>query len=90
MKRDELITKMATDAGISKKSAKDALTSLLEGISLSLEKGDKVSFVGFGSFAISHRNERQGINPSTKEKITIPARNVPVFKAGKQLKEAVK
>ena len=86
MKRDELITKMATDADISKKAAKTALKSLLEGITLSLEKGDKVSFVGFGSFSVSHRQERKGINPATKAKIVIPARDVPVFKAGRNHK----
>lgn len=90
MKRDELITKMATDADISKKAAKTALQSLLDGITVALEKGEKVSFVGFGSFSVSHRKARKGINPSTKAKIDIPARDVPVFKAGKKLKDAVK
>ncbi len=89
MSREELITKIAQDAEITKKQAQTVLNSVLSNITDALVKGEKVSFVGFGSFAVSDRQERQGVNPRTKEKITIPARKVPVFKAGKQLKEAV-
>ncbi len=90
MNRQGLIDKIAKDADVTKKAASIALKSLIEGITLSLEKGEKVSLVGFGTFKVSHREARVGVNPQTKAKIQIPARNVPVFKAGKRLKEAVR
>jgi len=90
MNRQEIIDKIAADAVITKKAAGTALNSFIEAITLSLEKGEKVSLVGFGTFKVNERGPRVGINPQTKEKINIPARKVPVFKAGKKLKEAVK
>jgi len=90
MSREELIAKIAEQAEISKKAAGIALNAVLEGITAALEKGDKVTLVGFGTFAVSQRKERKGVNPQTKKPIKIPARKVPVFKAGKKLKEAVK
>ncbi len=90
MKRDELLAKIATDTGITKKAAGEALNSFMEGIMHSLAKGDKVSFVGFGTFDVSKRKARNGINPQTRKKIKIPARKVPVFRAGKKLKDIVK
>ncbi|HQO17703.1 MAG TPA: HU family DNA-binding protein [Candidatus Cloacimonas sp.] len=90
MSRDELVKKIAANAGISQKVASVALATVLEGITESLKKGEKVSFVGFGSFNVAHRKARNGINPKTKKPLKIPARKVPVFKAGKKLKEAVK
>lgn len=90
MKREDLIAKIASNASITKKQAGIALTSLLDGISASLKKGEKVTFVGFGTFNVSKRKKRMGVNPQTGAKITIPARKVPVFKAGSKLKEAVK
>jgi DNA-binding protein HU-beta len=90
MKRDELLAKIAADAGITKKAAGEALNSFMEGIMKSLAKGDKVSFVGFGTFDVSKRKARNGINPQTRKKIKIPARKVPVFRAGKKLKDIVK
>ena len=90
MNRQDLISKIAKDADITKKATNLALTSIIEGITNSLEKGGKVSLVGFGTFKVTERKERTGVNPRSKTKITIPARKVPVFKAGKKLKEAVK
>ncbi|HNW24635.1 MAG: HU family DNA-binding protein [Candidatus Cloacimonas sp.] len=90
MSRDELVKKIAANAGTSQKVASVALATVLEGITESLKKGEKVSFVGFGSFNVAHRKARNGINPKTKKPLKIPARKVPVFKAGKKLKEAVK
>ncbi len=89
MSRDDLIKKIAEDAGISQKTAGMALKSMIEGITLALQKGEKVSLVGFGSFSVVHRKARNGINPKNQTPIKIAARNVPVFKAGKNLKEAV-
>ncbi|MBW6516233.1 MAG: HU family DNA-binding protein [Candidatus Cloacimonetes bacterium] len=90
MKREELLAKMAADAGITKKAAGMALNSFMEGIMKSLSKGQKVAFVGFGTFDVSKRKARNGINPQTRKKIKIPARKVPVFRAGKKLKDIVK
>lgn len=90
MNRQDLVTKIAEDADITKKAANTALNSVIEGVTLALEKGEKVSLVGFGTFKTTERGARTGVNPQTKKQIEIPARKVPVFKAGKKLKEAVK
>jgi len=90
MSREDLITKIAEDAAITKKAATAALNAVLDGVMIALEKGDKVSLVGFGTFSVSARKARKGVNPQTKKEIKIPARNVPVFKAGKKMREAVK
>lgn len=89
MSRDDLIKKVAGDAGISQKTAGLALASVLEGITLALKAGERVTLVGFGSFSVAHRKARKGVNPRTGKPIDIEARDVPVFKAGKKLKEAV-
>jgi len=90
MSKQDLVNQMADKGGISKKAAEAALTAFLDGVKKSLKKGDSVTLVGFGTFSVSKRNARQGRNPQTGAKINIPARKVPVFKAGKGLKEAVK
>jgi DNA-binding protein HU-beta len=90
MSREDLITKIASEATISKKSAACALNAILDGVMVSLQKGEKVSLVGFGTFGISARKERKGVNPQTGKEIKIKARKVPVFKPGKKLRDAVK
>ncbi|MBI9030393.1 HU family DNA-binding protein [bacterium] len=90
MTRDELISGIADQCKCSKKLATEIVNAFLDQILNALAEGKKVSFVGFGSFEVKERQERKGINPQTKEQITIPARKVPVFKAGKKLKDAVK
>ena len=90
MNRQDLVAKIAAEACVTKKAANQALNSVIDGITVALEKGDKVSLVGFGTFKVNKRNARSGVNPQTKAKIKIPARKVPVFKAGKKLKDAVK
>ena len=90
MKRDDLIAKIAKDAEITKKQATLVLSSLLDGISTALQNDDKVTFVGFGTFGVSNRKGRMGVNPKTGEKIKIKPRKVPFFKAGSKLKEIVK
>ncbi|MCK4312817.1 MAG: HU family DNA-binding protein [Candidatus Cloacimonetes bacterium] len=90
MNRQDLVGKIAAEAGVTKKAANLALNAVIDGITLALERGDKVSLVGFGTFKVNQRKARTGVNPQTKAKIQIPARKVPVFKAGKKLKEAVK
>ena len=90
MTRDELIAKIAKEAEISKKTATVALTSVLDGIVEALQAGEKMTFVGFGTFSVIERKARKGINPLTKKPINIPACKAPVFRAGSKLKEAVK
>jgi len=90
MTKQELIEKVAMDIDISKKRAGDAVNSVFNNIKLTLEKGDKITMVGFGTFRVAKRAARMGLNPATGEKIQIPATKVPKFKAGKKLKEAVK
>ncbi|MCK9502883.1 MAG: HU family DNA-binding protein [Porticoccaceae bacterium] len=89
MNKSELIDAIADGADISKASAGKALDSVLEAITGALKKGDQVSLVGFGTFSVKHRPARAGRNPQTGKEIQIAAANVPGFKAGKSLKDAV-
>jgi DNA-binding protein HU-beta len=89
MSKQELVNFMADKTGLTKKDAEAALSSFVDGVKASLKKGGSVTLVGFGTFAVSKRKARQGRNPQTGATINIPARNVPVFKAGKGLKETV-
>lgn len=90
MKKEDVLMKMANDAGITKKAASKALNSFLEGVMDTLEKGDKLPLVGFGTFSVKKRNARKGINPQTRKPLNIAARTVPFFKPGKKFKETVK
>lgn len=85
----ELISSMAEKSGLTKKDAEVALKSFIESVEETLEKGNKVQLVGFGTFETRDRAERKGRNPRTKEEIVIPASTVPVFKAGKEFKDRV-
>jgi DNA-binding protein HU-beta len=89
MTKAELIDKIASDANISKTAAGSALGSMVEGVTKSLSRGDSVTLVGFGTFSVSKRAARTGRNPRTGAPIQIKAANVPRFKAGKGLKDAV-
>ena len=89
MTKVELIAAVATEAGLSKKDAETAVNTMLATITEELKKGEKVSLVGFGTFEVRERPERQGRNPQTKEPMTIAASKLPAFKAGKALKDAV-
>ena len=90
MTKDEMIAMMANESGITKKQATQALSCFMEGITKQLQSGNKVSFSGFGTFAVSDRKARTGRNPQTGATINIPATKVPVFRAGKGLKEAIR
>lgn len=90
MNKTELIAAVAEKSGLSKKDAEKALVAVVESLTDAMVKGDKVQLVGFGSFESKTREARMGRNPKTKETIEIPATRVPVFKAGKALKDAVK
>ncbi|MDD5396949.1 MAG: HU family DNA-binding protein [Candidatus Moranbacteria bacterium] len=88
--KDALVDAIAAKADLSKKAVESVLESLLEKITEEIRQGNKVTLTGFGTFKVSQRAAREGINPQTKAKIQIPAMTVPKFTAGKALKEAVK
>lgn len=90
MNKTELINAIAEKAGLSKADSKKALDACVGAISEALKAGDKISLIGFGTFAVSERPSRTGINPRTKEQITIEAKKVVKFKAGAELADAVK
>jgi DNA-binding protein HU-beta len=90
MTKDEMIAIMAEEAKINKRQATEALQTFMSSVTKQLKKGNKVSFSGFGTFSVSKRKARIGRNPQTGAAIDIPATKVPVFKAGKHLKEAIK
>lgn len=85
MNKAELISAMATEAGLSKADSKKALDAFIVSVTKSLKAGDKVALVGFGTFSVAERAERTGINPATKAAIKIPAKKVAKFKAGSEL-----
>ena len=89
MNKTELVEKIAAGADLSKVEAKKALDATVAAIKDALIAGDKIALVGFGTFSISERPARDGINPATKEKITIAAKKVAKFKAGAELADAL-
>ncbi|MBR0576400.1 HU family DNA-binding protein [Proteiniclasticum sp. BAD-10] len=89
MNKAELITALAEATTFTKKDSEVFLKAFLDTVVGSLEKGDKVQLVGFGTFEVRDRKERVGRNPRTKEEIKIPASKVPVFKPGKDFKTKV-
>ena len=90
MNKTELIEKIANSANLSKADAKKALDATVDAIKAALVEGDKVQLIGFGTFSVNERPARDGINPATKEKITIAAKKVAKFKAGAELADAIK
>ena len=89
MNKAELINAVAAAADVSKKDAEAVIAATLDAITAAMKEGEKVQLVGFGSFEVKKRAARVGRNPQTKEAVEIPASVVPVFKAGKALKDAV-
>lgn len=89
MNKSELIDAIAKGADISKAAAGRALDSALDAVKKSLKKGDSVTLVGFGTFAVGKRAARNGRNPRTGATIKIKAAKIPKFRAGKALKDAV-
>lgn len=89
MNKSELIAAVAEKAGLSRKNADAAIAAAIGIITEELKKGGRVQLVGFGTFEIRERAEKQGRNPRTGESITVPAGRVPAFKAGKAFKEAM-
>ncbi|HQY09447.1 MAG: HU family DNA-binding protein [Burkholderiales bacterium] len=89
MNKSELIEHIATQADISKAAAARALDAVIDGVTRSLEKGDSVTLVGFGTFAVGRRAARSGRNPRTGAEIAIKAARVPKFRAGQALRDAL-
>ena len=85
MNKTELISAIAAKAGLTKVDAKKALEATIDAISAALKAGDKVALIGFGTFSTAKREARQGINPRTKQAITIAAKKQVKFKAGAEL-----
>ncbi len=89
MNKNDLVTSVADDSGLSRADAAKAVDSLFDTISMALSNGEEVRLVGFGTFSVAHRRASEGRNPRTGEKIQVPASKQPKFKAGKALKSAV-
>lgn len=90
MNKNQLVANIAEKSGLTKKDVELVINNLLDEITNALAKGEKVQFVGFGTFETRKRSSRTGRNPQTGETINIPETIVPAFKAGNKLKEAVK
>lgn len=88
MTKADLVAKVA-ESGMTKKQAAATVDCVIEAIKESLAKGDSVRLVGFGTFSVKERKARTGRNPRTGEPLEIPAKTVPIFSAGKALKDAV-
>ncbi len=89
MTKAELVDEVAKGSDLSKKDAEVIVQTVLDSIVDSLQHGEKVELRGFGSFRLRKRASRQGRNPKTGEKVFVPAKSVPYFKPGKELKELV-
>ncbi|HFC6474074.1 TPA: HU family DNA-binding protein [Neisseria meningitidis] len=89
MNKSELIEAIAQEADISKAAAQKALDATTNAVTTALKQGDTVTLVGFGTFYVGERTERQGRNPKTGEPLTIAAAKTPKFRAGKALKDAL-
>ncbi len=90
MNKSELINSLSEETVLSKKDVARVVDSLTRIIERTLKKGERVSLTGFGAFFSSRRPARKGINPATKERIDLPEVHVPRFKAGKNLREAIR
>ena len=90
MTKAELIEKIAGKAKITKRAANIALDTFVASVTAALKKGERVALVGFGTFSVAKRKARTARNPRTGETINVPARKAPKFKAGRELKKAVK
>ncbi len=90
MNKADLVEKIADQTGLTKKTSREAVDAVISAITDSLSREEKVTLVGFGTFQVMERKARKGRNPQTRETINIPAKNVPKFRPGKGLREAVR
>jgi DNA-binding protein HU-beta len=90
MQKTDFVKSVAERANVSQKEAKQVIDAALDIITASLKGGEKVTLTGFGTFEVRQRQEREGVNPQTRQKIKIAATKTPGFSASSTLKEAVK
>jgi DNA-binding protein HU-beta len=90
MQKTDFIKAVAERTGISQKETRQVIDAALDVIAEQLKKGEKVTLTGFGTFEVRHRQAREGVNPQTRQKITIAATRTPGFSASSTLKESVK
>ncbi len=90
MTKQEFIDAVADRSGLSKRDASEAVEAVIGTIQSTLKGGGEITFTGFGKFHVAERGPRQGVNPQTRERITIPGGRVPRFTAGSSLKKEVK
>ncbi|MCM1110615.1 MAG: HU family DNA-binding protein [Clostridium sp.] len=90
MNKTELINAVAEKANLTKADARAAVDATIESVIAALEAGDKVAILGFGTFSVVEKGERTGLNPRTKEQITIAARKNVKFKAGSEFADRIK
>ncbi len=90
MNKSQFVDAIAAESGLSKVAAKKALEAFISVTAKTLKAGDKITLVGFGTFAVTEKPERKGRNPRTKAEIVIPAKKVAKFKAGSELSESIK
>lgn len=90
MDKPEIVQRVAERTGLSRSQASKAVDALLETIQDALVRGEQVRFIGFGSFQVRSRSEREGRNPRTGAKLQIPSQKVPAFSAGAKLSQAVR
>ncbi len=89
MNKAELVEEVAAEVGLTKKDVNNVVDAMTSAITNSLARGERVTLVGFGTFQVQRRKARQGVNPQTRSRIRIPAKDVPKFKPGRSLREAV-
>jgi len=90
MNKGELVEEVSAEIGLTKKASGEAIGAVIDGITDALARGERVTLVGFGTFRVISRKARRGRNPQTGQSIQIPAKRVPRFKAGRDLREAVR
>jgi len=90
MTKEDMVAKIAKDANMTKMQARRAMEALFDGVTRTLRKDGKISFVGFGTFMVGKRKARMGRNPQTGQPIKIAAARIPRFRPGKKLKMAIK
>ena len=90
MNKSELVEQIAQRSGLSKDQVGEALGATIAAIEEGLAAGEDIAITGFGKFSVAHRNAREGVNPSTGQRIQIAATKAPRFSAGSKLKDAVK
>jgi len=89
MNKAELVEEVAAEVGLTKKDVNNVLDAMTSAITDYLARGEKITLVGFGTFLVQSRKARQGVNPQTGDKIEIAAKDVPKFRPGRALREAV-